>query len=190
METNAAILGRRSIRKYKPDPVDEKVLAQVLEAARQAPSWANTQCWRLVVVTNREIKAKLADTMFVIPGRVNQTSEAMKVAPVAVAFCAELGKSGYTFKEPRGLATDKGEYWYMFDTALAMENFCLSAHSFGLGTVIIGAFDAFAAAEVLKVPEGFVVVALTPLGYPDEAPAARPRKELTEIAFYNRFKAV
>lgn len=75
----------------------------------------------------------------------------------------------------------------MFDTALAMENFVLSAYSFGLGTVIIGAFDAYAAAELLKVPEGFTVVALTPLGYPDEAPAARPRKEIPEIVFYNQF---
>ncbi len=187
MEVNTAILARRSIRKYRPDPIDDKILAQVLEAARQAPSWANTQCWRLVVVIDPEIKSKLADTMFVMPGRPNQTAEAVRVAPVAVAFCAEIGKSGYTFKEPRGPATDKGEFWYMFDVALAMENFVLSAYSFGLGTVIIGAFDAFAAAELLKVPEGYAVVALTPLGYPDEAPAARPRKEIQEIVFYNQF---
>lgn len=187
MEVNTAILGRRSIRKFKPEPVDEKTLAQVLEAARQAPSWANTQCWRLVVVNDSGVKSKLADTMFSFPGRVNQTAEAMKIAPLAVAFCAEIGKSGMTFKEPRGPATEKGDYWYMFDTALAMENFALSAYSFGLGTVIIGAFDAFAAAELLKVPEGYTVVALTPLGYPDEAPDARPRKEIPEIVFYNQF---
>jgi nitroreductase len=187
MEVNTAISGRRSFRKYKPDPIDDKILAQVLEAARQAPSWANTQCWRLVVVKDPAVKNKLADTMFAMPGRPNQTAEAVKAAPVALAFCAEIGKSGFTFKEPRGPATEKGEYWYMFDTALAMENFILSAYSFGLGTVIIGAFDAIAAAELLKVPEGYAVVALTPLGYPDEAPAARPRKEIPEIVFYNRF---
>ncbi|MCR4394901.1 MAG: nitroreductase family protein, partial [Dehalococcoidales bacterium] len=88
MEVNAAILGRRSIRKYKPDPVDEKILNQVLEAARQAPSWANTQCWRLVVVKDKEIKSRLADTMFTFAGRSNPTAEAMKIAPIAVAFCA------------------------------------------------------------------------------------------------------
>jgi nitroreductase len=187
MELNSAILGRRSFRKYKTDPVDDKTLAQVLEAARQAPSWANTQCWRLVVVKDPVVKTGLAETMFSIPGRPNVTAEAVKTAPVALAFCAEMGKSGYTFKEPRGLATDKGEYWYMFDVALAMENFILSAYSFGLGTVIIGAFDSQAAAKLLKVPEGYAVVALTPLGYPDEAPAARPRKEIPEIVFYNQF---
>jgi nitroreductase len=187
MEVNSAILGRRSIRKYKTDQIDEGTLNKVLEAARQAPSWANTQCWRLVVIKDSAIKSKLADTMFAFPGRPNVTAEALKVAPVAIAVCAELSKSGFSFKEPKQAATDKGEYWYMFDVALAMENLILSACSFGLGTVIIGAFDPKAAAALLKVPTVFAVVALTPLGYPDEAPAARPRKEMSEIVYSNLF---
>jgi nitroreductase len=76
----------------------------------------------------------------------------------------------------------------MFDTALAMQNVVLAAHSLGLGTVIVGAFDAKKAAEVLEAPPEYVVVALTPLGYPDENPGARPRKELSEIVFYDYFK--
>jgi nitroreductase len=189
METAVAVAARRSIRKYKPDPIPENILKQVLEAVRQAPSWANTQCWRLVVVTDKDIKSKLADTMANFPGRPNATAEAMKAAPVAIAFCAEKGKSGMSFREPGKAATDKGEWWYMFDVALAMENLTISACSLGLGTVIIGAFNPKAAAELLKVPELYAVVALTPLGYPDEAPAARPRKELSEIIFYNQFKS-
>jgi len=63
MEILEAIRTRRSIRKYKSDPVDEKTLATVLEAARQAPSWANTQCWRFIVVRDAEIKGKLSDTL-------------------------------------------------------------------------------------------------------------------------------
>jgi len=189
MEVNQAILDRRSIRKYKSDPIDEGTLSKVLEAARQAPSWANTQCWRLVVVKDKDIKNRLADTMFSFPGRPNLTAEAVKAAPVAIAMCAEMSKSGFSFREPRQPATDKGEYWYMFDVALAMENLILSACSYGLGTVIIGAFDPKAAANVLKVPAGYAVVALTPLGYPDEAPAARPRKEMSEIVFSDQFGA-
>jgi nitroreductase len=189
METLAAIAGRRSIRKYKSDPVDDATLAKILEAVRQAPTWANTQCWRLVVVRDKEIKNRLADTMFAFPNRPNVTAEGVRTAPIAVAFCAELNRSGYSFAEPKKPSTDKGEYWFMFDTALAMENFCLSAHSLGLGTVIIGAFNPKAAAEVLKLPPGYAVVALSPLGYPDEAPAARPRKELAETVFKNEFGA-
>ncbi len=187
MEVNAAIAARRSIRKYKPDPIEEHILDQLLEAVRVAPSWANTQCWRLVVVTDKDIKNKLADTMFAFGGRPSQTAEGMRVAPVAIAFCAELGKSGFSFAEPRSAATDKGDYWYMFDVALAMENFMLAAQSYRLGTVVIGAFDPKAAAELLKVPAGYVVVALTPLGYPDEAPPARPRKAISETVFKNQF---
>jgi nitroreductase len=187
MEVNEAILGRRSIRKYKPDAVDEKILNKVLEAVRQAPSWANTQCWRLVVVRDNRIKTKLAETLFSFPGRPNLTAEAIRVAPVAIALCAETGKSGFAYGEPQKAATDKGEYWYMYDAALAMENLALSAYSFGLGTVIIGAFNSRVAAALLNVPAGYVVVSLTPLGYPDETPAARPRKVLSEIIFHDRF---
>jgi nitroreductase len=187
MEVNEATLNRRSIRKYRSDPVDEKTLNKVLEAVRQAPSWANTQCWRLVVVRDSGTRSKLAGTLFSFPGRPNLTAEAIKIAPVAIALCAETGKSGFAYGEPKKPATDKGEYWYMYDVALAMENLALSACSFGLGTVIIGAFDPKAAAAVLNVPAGYVVVSLTPLGYPDEAPAARPRKALSEIVFYNQF---
>jgi nitroreductase len=187
MEVNEAIMGRRSIRKFKPDPVDDKILNKLLEAVRQAPSWANSQCTRIIVVRDSGIKAKLAGTLFSFPGRPNLTAEAIKVAPVAIAVCAEKGKSGFAYGEAGKPATDKGEFWYMYDTALAMENLALSAVSLGLGTVIIGAFDPKAAAEVLKVPAGYAVVNLTPLGYPDEAPAARPRKALNEIVFRDQF---
>jgi len=123
MDLETAIRERRSIRAYKPDPVPQDLIREILDEARWSPSWANTQCWRLVVVTDKEIKNKLADTMFGFGGKPSQTAEGMKVAPVAIAFCAETGKSGFSYAEPRAAATDKGEYWYMFDVALAMENF-------------------------------------------------------------------
>ena len=75
----------------------------------------------------------------------------------------------------------------MYDAGLATQNLCLAAHAVGLGTVIIGAFDAKKAGEILKVPEGFAVVVLVPLGYPAQAGRPSTRKELPEIAFYNKF---
>ena len=187
MEVTEAISNRRSIRKYKPDPVDDKTIETILEAARQAPSWANSQCWHFVVVRDQTVKGALADTLFGVSDRPNGVTLALRQAPVVIAVCAELGKSGTFHRLPRQNATDKGEYWYMFDTALAMQNLCLAAHSLGLGTVIAGAFDAKQAAEALKAPEGIVVVALTPLGYPDESPNARPRKALAEMVHHNSF---
>jgi nitroreductase len=188
MEILEAIKTRRSIRKYKSTPVDEKMIETILEAARWAPSWHNNQCWRFVVVRNTEIKDKLAETLIVVdPGRPNRAAEAIRNAPVAIVVCAEVGRSGYSAGEPRKPVTDKGDFWYMFDTALAMENLMLAAHSLGLGMVPTGAFDAKKAAQILGVPPGFCVVSMSPLGYPDETLPARPRKELSEIAFYDKF---
>jgi len=187
MEVLEAIKNRRSIRKYKTKPVDEKTVELILEAARWAPSWANTQCWRLIVVRDSKIRNKLADTGHVVAkGGPNRGTEAMRITPVAIVVCAEMRKAGYSFREPKEPVTDKGD-WYMYDVALAMQNLTLAAHSLGLGTVNIGAFDAIKAAKILGVPEGFAVVSMTPLGYPDEEPGPRPRKELSEIVFYDKF---
>ena len=186
MEILEAIKARRSIRKYKPTPVDDKIMELVLEAARWAPSWANTQCWRFIVVRDNDIKNELADTLISVGDRPNRAADAIRSAPVAIVACAELGKSGYYHREPRELATDKGD-WYMFDVALAMQNLVLAAHSLGLGTVYVGAFDAKRTASILQVPQGFCVVAMTPLGYPDESPEIKLRKELSEIVSHDKF---
>ncbi len=184
MEVLEAIKTRRSIRRYKTTPVDDKTIELVLEAARWAPSWTNTQCWRFIVVRDGGIKSELADVLqSKRPDGKNAATEAVRNAPVVIVACAELGQSGCYQGEP---TTDKGD-WYMFDVALAMQNLVLAAHSVGLGTVHVGFFDAKKAAAILGVPPGFCVVEMTPLGYPDQEPAPRPRKELSEIVFYDRY---
>jgi len=179
MEVLEAIKTRRSIRKYKTDPVDDQTLAPVLEAARWAPSWANTQCWRFIVVRDSATKNKLADTL----NPTNPAMDAVRNAPLVIVACAELGKAGHKDGEP---VTDKGD-WFMFDVALAMQNLVLAAHSLGLATVYVGRVDAKKAAIVLELPEGYCFVAMTPLGYPAEARDPRPRKELPEIVFYDKW---
>jgi len=179
MEMMEAIKTRRSIRKYKTTPINDELLETVLEAARWAPSWANTQCWRFIVVRDSRIKDELADTL----GRDNYSYDAAKKAPIVIVACAELGKSGYTQGTS---ATDKGD-WFMFDVALAMQNLALAAHSMGLATVHVGRFDAKQAEAILGVPKGFCVVEIMPLGYPDQKRDPRPRKELSEIVFWDRF---
>lgn len=185
MEILEAIKNRRSIRQYKPTPVDDKTLELILEAARWAPSWANTQCSRFIVVRDPGIKDKLADTLSSgRPDGKNPSTESLRKAPVVIVACAELEKSGFYHGEP---TTDKGD-WYMFDVALAMQNLVLAAHSVGLGTVHVGLFDAKEVAAILGVPQGFCVVSLTPLGYLDQEPGPAPkRKELAEIVFYDKY---
>ncbi len=189
MEVLEAIKTRRSIRQYKTTPVDDKTLELVLEAARWAPSWKNTQCWRFIVVRDSSIKAEIANCLIKSKrGDVlvdNAGSKAIIQAPVLIVACAELGKSGLN---AGAFATDKGD-WYMFDVALTMQNLVLAAQSLGLGTVHLGLFDAKKAAEILGIPEGVCVVSVTPLGYPDEQPAARPRKELSEVVFHDKYGA-
>lgn len=187
MEVMEAIKGRRSVRRYNTRPVDDETLNTILEAARQAPSWHNTQCWRFIVVRDSQLRNKLADTgIDVAEGKPNRGAEAMRVTPIAIVACAKLRESGYFTREPKEPVTDKGD-WYMYDVALAMQNLMLAAHGLGLGTVNVGAFDSIKVAEILGVPEGFIVVSMTPLGYPDERPNPRPRKELAEIVFYDKF---
>jgi nitroreductase len=174
-----AIKTRRSIRHYKPAPINDKDLTMVLEAARWAPSWANTQCTRLLVIKDKQTKAKLAETLT----QGNPAAAATVAAPVVIVACAELKKSGYKAGQPR---TDKGD-WFMFDVALGMQNLTLAAHALGLGTVHVGSFDAGKVASILNVPEGFAVVEMIPLGYPAAEGKVHQRKELSEIVFYERW---
>jgi nitroreductase len=191
MEVMEAIKGRRSIRKYRDEPVPEEALQTVLGAARMAPSWSNTQCWRLIIVRDNETKSKLADTLKGIKaGRTNTADGAVRTAPIVIAACAELGLTGYYWDEngEKKLATDKDEAWYMFDVALAMQNMSLAAHALGLGTVNAGLLDAVAAAKILGLPENVVLVELLPLGWPDEAPAAPTRKEINKFVFSENYQ--
>jgi nitroreductase len=179
MDVIKAIKERRSVRRFKPDPVSDKDITELLDAARWAPSWANVQCWKFVVVTDAAVKEKLASTV----AQGNRGGEAIKQAPVLIVACSETGKSGLIRGEP---GSDKGD-WYMFDLALALQNFTLAAYSLGLGTLHVGWFDAKKAAEIINVPTGVVVVELMPLGYPEGSAAGAPRKALEEIVFYEKY---
>jgi len=166
MELMEAIRNRRSIRRYKPDPVPENVLKEVLEAARLAPSWANRQCWRFIVVKDKEKRKKI--TM----------RDWAAEAPVVIVGCADPNASGNKFGQP----------YYMLDMGIAIEHLMLAATEHGLGTCWIGGqFDEPTVKQVLNIPEGLRVVALTPLGYPDEKPEAKPRKSLHEILSVDSF---
>jgi nitroreductase len=185
MDALEAIKNRRSIRKYKTDPVDDKTLETLLEAARLAPSWSNTQCWKFIVIRDHTIKAELAETLVAPPAlSVNPAANAIRTAPVVIVACAQKGLSGFFNAKT---ATDKGEYWFMLDVGIAMENLMLAATALGLGTVHIGLFDTRKVAQILAVPDDFHVVEISPVGYPEFQPNPRPRKELAEIVFHEKF---
>jgi len=167
MEFMDVIRNRRSIRKYTDEPVSDADLDYVLEAARLAPSWANTQCWRFIVVKNPEMKTKLAEA----------GNAWIAHAPVIVVACADPSKPG----------TKGDQEYYMLDVGIAMEHLVLAAADRGLGTCWIGAFDEQTVKTVLDVPDGIRVVATTPLGHPAESPDARSRKTMDEIVCSERY---
>jgi nitroreductase len=160
MELMEVIRNRRSIRKYKIKPVSEKDIEYILEAARLAPSWGNKQCWRYIIVTKEDLRKKI--TM----------REWAAQAPVVIVGCADPTKAG-----------DKnGKPYYMLDMGISMEHLILAAAERGLGTCWLGGqFDEKTVKDALGIPENMRVVALTPLGYPDESPAPKDRKNLGEM---------
>jgi nitroreductase len=114
----------------------------------------------------------------------NAAAKAITQAPVLVVMCAQEGLAGY---RPDGNPATERDDWLLFDVALAVQNLTLAARSLGLGTVIVGAFDASKAAKILEVPKGYTVVTLTPLGYPDHTGQPPPRKSLGEIVYQNKY---
>ncbi|HOV90708.1 MAG TPA: nitroreductase family protein [Syntrophorhabdaceae bacterium] len=170
---------RRSIRQYKQDPIPDEILLEILEAARVAPSWANTQVCRYIIVKDKAIKESLRDAL----SPTNPARDAFLQAPLVICQIAQRGVSGCKKGEP---VTNKGD-WFMFDAGIAMEHIVLAAWNFGLGTVHVGSFDAEKAEKILDIPEGFSIVEMTPVGYFDEVPKPTPRRPLNESIYLDLY---
>jgi nitroreductase len=179
MDLMEAIKGRRSIRKYKADPVPEEALLRVMDAVRWAPSWANTQCWEVIAIRDPKVKSELIS---VLP-KGNPALSSMTDAPLVLVLCGRKGISGFY----KGQATTVKGDWLMFDIGLAMQNLCLAAYSLGLGTVVVGMFDHKKAEEILRVPQNVEVVAMTPLGYPAAEGSGPKRKDISEFVFSDHY---
>ena len=180
MDLFEAIKTRRSVRKYLDKPVEDDKLEAVLEAVRLAPSWANMQCWRLVVVKDKAIKETLSDlsyveSFFAPKGyKANPSKKALAEAPVVIVLCAEPSQSGVLW----------GQSYYLVDTGIAAQNLMLAARGQGLGTVFVGVYDEVKVKGILNIPQNVRVVGLLPLGYPaGESKDGPPRKPRQEICF-------
>jgi nitroreductase len=167
---------RRSVRKYKSDPIPDELLDQMLEALRLAPSACNYQPWRFIVVRDRATREAVAhasrDQMFIAQ------------APVVIVGCGFPDKA---FQRMGGYGNSID-----LDLAIALDHLMLAAAEAGLGTCWIGAFDEQAVKDILGVPEDAKVVALTPLGYPAEPGLIHPvepgrRKNRSEVIKFDRF---
>lgn len=175
MTAKECIKGRRSIRKFADTPVSRDVIADIVETASYAPSWKHTQITRYIAVEG-EPKDKIADEC---TSAYAKNGEIIKNAPMLIAVTFIKNRSG--FERDGSYSTPKEGGWQMFDAGVASEAFCLAAYEQGLGTVIMGIFDEAKAASLLEVPEERELVALIPIGYPAESPAAPKRKSVEEL---------
>ena len=165
MKVLEAIETRRSIRKYKSEPMPDEDLKKIIKAAQLAPSAGNKQPWRFVVVSDPEMKTKLAE--------VSRKQMWMADASVIVV-CLGMDK-----KSP-----EVYERWAEKDVMTAVEHMVLAAWELGYGTCWIGAFVESDVKELLDIPKEMTVVNLLPIGVPDQKPEAKPRKHITEL-FHN-----
>ena len=184
MDIFEAIRTRRSIRKYQDRPVENEKLQAVLEAVRMAPSWANMQCWRLVVVKDKFRKEKISElsyveSFFAPKGyKSNPSMKALAAAPVVIVLCADTAQSGVI----------RGQEYYLTDVGLAAENLMLAARGLGLGTVFVGIYDEDKLHSLLNIPSSIRIVGLFPLGYPaDEKGEGPARKPLQDFCFYEQW---
>lgn len=160
---------RRSVRQFLPDKnVTDDQLTRILEAATLAPSAGNAQCWKFIVVRDKQLKSSLA----------TEAGHQLFIdqAPLAVVVCADLDKAGEKYGE-RGRSV-----YALQETAAAIENILLSAEALGLGACWIGSFDETEAARILKLPRSLRPVAIVPIGTPAE-PLKRvpPRRHLDDV---------
>ncbi|MBW6463989.1 MAG: nitroreductase family protein, partial [Firmicutes bacterium] len=120
MELYKVLEERRSVRKYKTESIPGEKLEKLLEAARISPSWSNLQCWRFIVVSDRETKNKLASSM---PDNNPAKRSVGETAPLVLVLCADPKESG----------DQDGKDYYLLDAGLAMQQLMLAAHNEGLG---------------------------------------------------------
>lgn len=162
---------RCSVRSYKPNPVPEELLRQVLQAGNLAPTAKNLQPFHFIVVREADQLDQLAQAY---------PAPFLREAPVVIAVCTDPS-AGWTRKRH-----DEKNYCEV-DAAIAADHMTLAATDLGLGTCWIAAFDPLRVRAVLKLPAGIDPLVLLPLGYPNDDPHEKSRKTLEELVRYEQW---
>jgi nitroreductase len=165
MDFRALAASRFSVRAYRPDPVPDALLGELLETVRLAPSACNRQPFRVVVLPTPGRESDLL-RIYAKPWFVE--------APLVLAVCGVPAEAWTRRRHDDWNAAET-------DATIAMDHLLLAAADRGLGTCWVSSFDPAAAREVLALPDGIVPVAFTPLGWPAEAPGPKERRPLTEL---------
>lgn len=170
MDFAELIQKRYSVRAYRPIPVEEEKLNTILEAARLAPTAANRQPFKVIVIKPKGREAELK--------RIYD-ADWFVAAPVILAV---VGIPAKNWKRK------DGKNYNDVDAAIVMDHVILQAADLGLGTCWIGAFDPRAAREVLGLPADVEPIAFTPVGYAADSPKPKQRRPLTELVADGRWR--
>jgi nitroreductase len=162
---------RQSVRAYRPDPVPDDVLAQILEAGRLAPTAANRQPIRIIVVHVAGREAEL---------RRIYDRDWFVAAPLVLCVCAVPSEAWRRTRYDGRSHAD-------IDAAIVMDHMILAAADAGLGTCWIAAFDPAAARDVLGIPEDGEPMLFTPLGLPADSPREKERRLLSDLVRYEHW---
>lgn len=155
MDFTEVVASRKSIRDYSNKTIEPEKINKILKAAILAPSWANKQCCRFVVVTQKSKINKLSSLI----------NPWLKDAPVVIVACADPENSG----------SKNGMDYYLVDVGISLQQLILAATDLGLGTCWIGGFNETKIKKILEIPDHIKVVAMTPIGYRKERESFRSR---------------
>lgn len=176
METLKTIQSRRSIRRYKDEPVDYELIRKIMEITIYAPSWKNTQIVRYTIIDKKDMIEQIAnEAVLGFKPNMNTMSQARTIAIQSVV----TGICGY--ERDGSFTTSKGAGWEMYDAGISAQTFCLAAHEYGVGTVIMGVFDEELIKQIVDIPNGESVTAIIGMGYPDEERNAPKHREIDEV---------
>ncbi len=173
MNVFEAIATRRSIRKFTSQDVPMEILGVVLDAGRYAPSSGNLQNWKFILIKDPENKQKVAEAAM--------QQMWMAEAPFIIVVCAETEKINQFY----GI---RGERLYSIQNcAAAIQNMLLTAHSLGLASTWVGAFDENMLTRALNLPESVRPQAILPIGYPDEVVPAPTHYTLENVCYFESY---
>lgn len=176
MNIHECIKTRRSIRKFNNEPVAWETVQEIVKAATCSPSWKNSQTVRYTITTDPEMIEKFSsEAMAGFEKNANtlRNAKALAVQTVVTGICGYNPDGSFT--------TNKKDSWEMYDAGISAQTFCLAAHSYGVGTVIMGIYDEAVCAEIANIPDTERVTALIAMGYPEEPVNMPKRKELDEV---------
>lgn len=173
------VQSRQSDRSYLDKPVEKEKIERILEVARLAPSACNAQPWKFIVVTNPEKRMQIADAT---ANKLLSMNHFSKQAPVQLVLVEENANFTSTVG---GWATNK--HYPHIDLGIVASHVCLAATSEGLGSCIIGWCDEKKVQKVLDIPKNKRVMLVILLGYSNQPPREKKRKEMNEIVSWEKY---